>query len=115
MLFTGIFRVRIDFFDHIHVNDFEEVFPRKMSDITSGYNIARDIFPDHRFATLCGFREEEVAQTLADITADCGLPEERTREALEMMRTWYNGYRFVPEQIEPVYNPTMCLYFFDEF
>ncbi len=99
-------------FDRVFITG---VSPVVMSDITSGHNIARDIFFAPRFADLCGFREEEVEKTLYDIAEDCGLEKEDAREALMMMRTWYNGYRFAPEQTTPVYNPTLCLYFFDEF
>ena len=32
-----------------------------------------------------------------------------------MMRTYYNGYNFVPRGHVVVYNPTLCLYFFKQF
>ena len=34
-------------------------------------------------------------------------------EALAIMRTFYNGYRFSEEDAETVYNPTLCLYFLE--
>ena len=91
------------------------VSPVVLSDITSGYNIAEDIFFEPEFGDLCGFREEEVAKTLGDIVKGCGLGEEKASEALEMMRTYYNGYNFVPRGHVVVYNPTLCLYFFKQF
>jgi hypothetical protein len=56
-----------------------------------------------------------VAKTLGDIATSCGLGEEKASEALEMMRTYYNGYNFVPRGHVVVYNPTLCLYFFKQF
>jgi hypothetical protein len=99
-------------FDRVFITG---VSPVVLSDITSGYNIAEDIFFEPEFGDLCGFREEEVAKTLGDIATGCGLGEEKASEALEMMRTYYNGYNFVPRGHVVVYNPTLCLYFFKQF
>jgi len=99
-------------FDRVFITG---VSPVVLSDITSGYNIAEDIFFEPEFGDLCGFREQEVEKILGDIAAGCGLGEEKTLEALEMMRTYYNGYNFVPRGHVVVYNPTLCLYFFKQF
>ena len=99
-------------FDRVFITG---VSPVVMSDITSGHNVARDIFFAPEFSDLCGFHEAEVKKTLHDIARSCNLGEEKANEALSMMRTWYNGYAFVPIQGERLYNPTLCLYFFDEF
>ena len=99
-------------FDRVFITG---VSPVVLSDITSGYNIAEDIFFEPEFGDLCGFQEEEVAKTLGDIATGCGLGEEKASEALEMMRTYYNGYNFVPRGHVVVYNPTLCLYFFKQF
>ena len=37
--------------------------------------------------------------------------QEAIEEALDTMRTWYNGYRFAQGQAELLYNPTNALYF----
>ena len=99
-------------FDRVFITG---VSPVVLSDITSGYNIAEDIFFEPEFGDLCGFREQEVEKALSDIAAGCGLREEKASEALEMMRTYYNGYNFVPSGHVVVYNPTLCLYFFKQF
>jgi len=99
-------------FDRVFITG---VSPVVLSDITSGYNIAEDIFFEPEFGDLCGFREHEVEKTLGDIAAGCGLGEEKASEALNMMRTYYNGYNFVPRGRVVVYNPTLCLYFFKQF
>jgi hypothetical protein len=99
-------------FDRVFITG---VSPVVLSDITSGYNIAEDIFFEPEFGDMCGFREQEVEKALGDIAAGCGMGEEKASEALEMMRTYYNGYNFVPRGHVVVYNPTLCLYFFKQF
>ena len=99
-------------FDRVFITG---VSPVVMSDITSGYNIARDVFFEPDFSDLCGFREHEVIETLREIVRGCGMGDARATEALDVMRTYYNGYNFIPRHSDFIYNPTLCLYFFDEF
>ena len=91
------------------------VSPVVMSDISSGYNVAKDISLRPRYHDLCGFHEREVAEALEKIGEECGLPKDQTAEALAMMRTFYNGYRFGYGDDPLVYNPTLALYFFDNY
>lgn len=42
---------------------------------------------------------------------ECRLSEEKLNEAIEMMESYYNGYRFSIRAEEKIYNPTMSLYF----
>jgi hypothetical protein len=99
-------------FDRVFITG---VSPVVMSDITSGYNIAEDMFFEPEFADLCGFREEEVAATLREIAETCGMDAPKAEEALAMMRIYYNGYNFIPRRMDFIYNPTLCLYFFKQF
>ena len=91
------------------------VSPVAMSDLTSAYNVAKNIYLQARFNELCGFRETEIAGMVAEIARECGFPQARTDDALAMMRTFYNGYRFSRRAEEHVYNPTLALYFLEEF
>jgi len=99
-------------FDRVFITG---VSPVVMSDITSGYNIAEDMFFEPEFADLCGFREEEVDATLREIAETCGMDAAKAEEALAMMRIYYNGYNFIPRRTDFIYNPTLCLYFFKQF
>ena len=99
---------------------FERVFitgvsPVVLSDITSGYNIAEDIYFHPKFNDLCGFREKEVRGVVEQIVDECGFDTEKTDEALNLMETYYNGYLFSFGLDEYIYNPTLCLYFFKQF
>ncbi len=90
------------------------VSPVVMSDVTSGFNIAKNIYLRRAFSNLCGFTEDEVAATLQEVVETCGYPLDEAGKALQMMHTFYNGYRF-HQHAERVYNPTLVLYFFDRF
>jgi hypothetical protein len=81
------------------------VSPVVLSDLTSGYNIARDISLKPELNDLCGFGESEVQATLQQ------MPVEQAQDALTTMRTFYNGYAFAYGQQSLVYNPTLALYF----
>lgn len=96
-------------FDRIFITG---VSPVVMSDITSGYNIAENVYLRGAFNDLCGFTETEIESALEAMTAPpAGLAKTRVTEALDLMRTYYNGYTFSPEADRCVYNPTLSLYF----
>jgi hypothetical protein len=88
------------------------VSPVAMSDMTSGYNVAEDIYLEPEFNALCGFTEAEVAGLLKVLmpTEEAGLSQ-----ALLMLKTFYNGYRFSPLAAARVYNPTLTLYFLKRY
>ncbi len=92
------------------------VSPVVMADITSGYNVVKDISLTPALSDLCGFHESEIVPILHQLVADCAQPAERIDEALGMMRTYYNGYNFsLGDAGGQVYNPTLALYFFEHF
>ena len=68
----------------------------------SGLNNLKDITLDPRFATICGYTDEELDRVFA--------PELEGLDRQEIRR-WYNGYRWLGE---PVYNPYDVLLLFDE-
>jgi len=91
------------------------VSPVVLSDMTSGYNVAKNIYLEPEFHDLCGFTETEVLTVLQQIVSTGQLPPEKVTEALDLMRTWYNGYGFTRQPPSLVYNPTMSLYFLEQF
>ena len=91
------------------------VSPVVMSDISSAYNVVKNISLRPEYHDLCGFHEREVAGALKKVGEECGLAEVQVVEALAMMRTFYNGYRFGYEDGPLLYNPTLALYFLDEY
>ncbi|SLM30216.1 AAA-ATPase-like protein (fragment) [Desulfamplus magnetovallimortis] len=103
-------------FDRVFITG---VSPVVLSDITSGYNIAKDIYFKKQLNDICGFTEKEVISALVDIVESCGIESGKSNgaveNALDIMKTYYNGYCFVPRLNQYIYNPTLCLYFFDQF
>ena len=99
-------------FDRVFITG---VSPVVMSDITSGYNIAKNIYFEPEFNDLCGFKQNEIEDVLKEIVNKCGFKKKKIQEAVNLMQTYYNGYTFSHAADERIYNPTLCLYFFEQF
>ncbi|MDL1975269.1 MAG: ATP-binding protein [Deltaproteobacteria bacterium] len=99
-------------FDRVFITG---VSPVVMSDITSGYNIAKNVYLEPEYNDLCGFRQAELEDVIKKIVDECGLEKEKIQEAVDMMQTYYNGYTFSYSADEPVYNPTLSIYFLEQF
>jgi hypothetical protein len=67
----------------------------------SGLNNLKDITLDERFATVCGYTQDELEHAFAAWLDGVDLGE---------VRQWYNGYNFLGE---PVYNPFDVLLYLD--
>ncbi len=89
------------------------VSPVVLSDITSGYNVAKSLSQQPQFHDLCGFTTEEVQATLAQIGVDQHLSAAQIDEAFALMRAFYNGYCFSSRHPAQIYNPTLALYFWE--
>jgi len=85
------------------------VSPGALTDLRSGFDIAKDVSLEPEVAGLCGFQEGEIRS----ISQERGLTPEAVEDAVEMMRTWYNGYRFTDAPCEGLYNPSDVLYLLD--
>jgi hypothetical protein len=91
------------------------VSPVVLSDITSGYNVAKDITHLDEYHDLCGFTAEELAEALMGVLAARSLPADQAPGILAMLRYFYNGYRFGEGDNPLLYNPTLALYFLDYY
>jgi hypothetical protein len=91
------------------------VAPVVLSDMSSGYNVAEHIYLRREFNDLCGFLDTEIVQALTQIALECHFPEPKVQQALQLMRTFYDGYRFSEAVQEWIYNPTLALYFLKNF
>lgn len=89
------------------------VSPVLVNDITSGFNIVKNITLDDDVHAMCGFTEAEVRDMLDHVAAVCELSPAHTDEAMMMMRTFYNGYRFSMDEDVRLYNPILIFYFLD--
>jgi hypothetical protein len=79
-----------------------------LDDLTSGFNIAKNITLERAYNQSLGFTHAEVEEMLDYYNI---LPEEKKQKTLEDMKKYYNGYLFHPEAKERLYNPDMVLHF----
>ena len=86
------------------------VSPVTMDDVTSGFNIGTNISFDSAYNQMVGFTEEEVHDLVA-MYADLGVFDRERDAAIDVMREWYNGYRFAKGAAEDMYNTDMVLYY----
>jgi len=91
------------------------VSPITLDDVTSGFNIAKNITTDTLFNSILGFTEAEVIMMLNYYKTE-GMVNEPIENLLDIMREWYNNYCFAKDSIdEKVYNSDMTLYFMDNY
>ena len=88
------------------------VSPITLDDVTSGFNIGKNISLREEFNAVLGFTEHEV-ECLLETYRKAGALDVDTGTALDVMREWYDGYRFAKDAKETVYNTDMVLYFLD--
>lgn len=70
--------------------------------VFSGLNNLNDITYHEKYATICGYTQQELEDTFRDYL---------TPEDLPNIKAWYNGYYFLGQ--EGVYNPFSILNFFE--
>ena len=82
------------------------VLPILRDSLTSGFNIMSNLSLKREYNQMFGFNQQEVEQMLCEINAE---------EHKELVKTYYNGYRFSPETEEKMYNSDMILYFLKNY
>jgi len=91
------------------------VSPVTLDDVTSGFNIAKNITTDAQFNSIIGFTEAEVI-TMLNHYKEAGLINEPIENLLVVMREWYNNYCFSKNEIDArMYNSYMVLYFMSNY
>ena len=89
------------------------VSPITMDDVTSGFNIGRNVTLNPKFNGMLGFTEAEV-RGLLELYRDRGAFSQNVDTALDVMREWYNGYRFSEDATGDLYNTDMVLHYLVE-
>ena len=88
------------------------VSPITMDDVTSGFNIGKNISLHPDFNEMVGFTEPEVRH-LVETYRDLGVFNQGVETAMGIMGQWYNGYRFAKAAETDLYNTDMVLYYLD--
>lgn len=90
------------------------VSPITMDDVTSGFNIGKNITTEPEFNCLLGFTQPEVLR-LIDYYRDAGKVGHRKDVLLPLLEVWYGNYLFSEDTNERLFNSDMVLYFFDNY
>jgi len=86
------------------------VSPVTMDDVTSGFNIGRNISLLPSFNEILGFNESKLIEMLEYYRENGGsLPE--LNEMLALMKAWYGNYLFSRSAESEMFNTDMVLYF----
>ncbi len=87
------------------------VSPVTMDDVTSGFNIGRNISLLPEFNGLLGFTKQDVSELLKyyDLSAS------ESDNIMRLMEEWYDNYRFSDTAEAALFNTDMVLYFMCHF
>ncbi|MBW1745165.1 MAG: AAA family ATPase [Deltaproteobacteria bacterium] len=86
------------------------VSPVTMDDVTSGFNIGRNISLEPKFDEMLGFTILETRRLISWYKDHGNFPLD-TDEAFGIMQLWYNNYCFSHKSQQSVFNPDMVFYF----
>ncbi|MFH0925535.1 MAG: AAA family ATPase, partial [bacterium] len=86
------------------------VLPITMDDLTSGFNIAEFITLEENTLNMLGFTQKEVDDYLEEIYDSYKFDKANLAEIKQILVENYNGYRFLPETREKLYNSTILTY-----
>lgn len=90
------------------------VSPVTLDDVTSGFNIGKNISLEPAFNTMLGFTPDDVNRML-DYYKKAGMIEDEPGALLEIMREWYGNYCFSEDDSQTLFNSDMVLYFLDNY
>lgn len=85
------------------------VSPILLDDLTSGFNITKNLTLDIHYNEMLGFTYEELKFLIDESKIDFSHKE----ILISDMKQYYNGYLFCEESNTRVFNPNMVLYFLD--
>ena len=86
------------------------VSPITLDDVTSGFNIGVNLSLRPEFNEMLGFTEAEVRR-IVESYRDLGVFDQDVETALDIMREWYDGYRFADTAENAIYNTDMVLHY----
>ncbi len=89
------------------------VSPITMDDVTSGMNIGDPKTTDLALNSLLGFTEKDVSEML-DYYISVGDFKQDKQTTMNLLKLWYDNYKFAKNVKESVYNTDMMLYFMNK-
>ncbi len=91
------------------------VSPLVLSDVTSGFYIGVNISTSDKFHDLVGFDEQDVNDIITYFIAQGLICESIKEPLLDIMKKYYDGYRFSPNIQGTLYNSTLVLYLLQQY
>jgi len=88
------------------------VSPVTMDDVTSGFNIGKNVSLSSKLDMMLGFTLDDV-KTMVDYYKNSSPVLKSTPLLPEMLAQWYGNYRFSGSDGLPLFNSDMVLYFID--
>ena len=88
------------------------VSPVTMDDVTSGFNIGKQVSRSKKLHVATGFTRDEV-QNLLDQHGICDIVGLSSKQLTDILQEHYGGYQFSDDRKETIFNPDMVLYFMD--
>ena len=89
------------------------IVKKKISTLTSGFNIALNVTSDECFNEYAGFTEDELKKIIPELV-DIESIGVTADEVIARMRPVYDGYCFSRFAKHTLYNSSMCLYYLGE-
>ena len=89
------------------------VSPVTMDDVTSGFNIGKNMSLNSKINEIMGFTEQET-KFLLDYYHSAGELNIKPDLCLELMKLWYNNYCFSKYSNTVLFNSDMVMYFIQE-
>ncbi|MGD2087076.1 MAG: AAA family ATPase [Candidatus Aminicenantes bacterium] len=90
------------------------VSPVTMDDVTSGYNIGKNVSIEPDFNRIHGFTTNDVIEMIEYYRSN-GLIHHPTDYLVDIMTQWYGNYLFSEEDNVRLFNSDMILYFIDNY
>ena len=89
------------------------IAPVTLDSMTTGFNIATDITRSPLFTSMIGFTEQEVIEIIKEVLPE--KTEEKQQEIYEIMKKYYDGYRFSEINEEHTFNSTLVMYYLNNY
>ncbi|MCU0288106.1 MAG: ATP-binding protein, partial [Acidobacteria bacterium] len=90
------------------------VSPVTLDDVTSEFNIGKNVSLEPALNRMLGFTREDVIEMI-DYYKASGIITHSTEYLLEIMTEWYGNYLFSSIDDVKLFNPDMVLYFMDNY
>jgi hypothetical protein len=91
------------------------VLPVTMDDLTSGFNIAEIVTLEPVLHNMLGFTHAEMDDYLRRVMLEYQIEEALFASTKELVKNYYNGYRFLLGAPDTLYNATILTYFLKYF